>query len=254
MTLSTQLKDQLCVSAKQYAADAGIPITVRKSAVLFCNLADSFCSDSYEAIQSNADWNARTEKAHQQVPGSLEMQSSNSSDALLMNIFCHPKIATWKGVQDVLGFVVDKPVFGFKACVPKHGTDGDKTEIDLAIGNCFAEAKLTEEGFTEKLKSEVEKYEGFADVFHVSSLAQDANNYRNYQVIRNILAAVHHDKDHILFCDQRRPDLVRDYLSTVACVREVRVRERCRVIFWQEIAQNAGKSLRDFLETKYGIC
>lgn len=254
MTLSTRLKEQLCASAKKFAANGDIPITARQSAVIFCNLADSFCPESYESIKRNEDWTARTEKAHSQVSGAFEMQSSNSSDALLMNIFCHPRIGTWKGVQKLFGFVPRMPVYGVMARVPKAGTNGDDTEIDLAIGDSFAEAKLTEESFTAKAKSEVEKYEMFSDIFHVSSLPQDEDNYNNYQVVRNILAAVHHDKDHLLLCDQRRPDLVRDYLRTVACVRDVRIRQRCRVIFWQEIAQCVGKSLQEFLELKYGIC
>lgn len=182
------------------------------------------------------------------------MQSSNSSDALLMNIFCHPKIASWKGVQKVLGFVPTAPVFGLKARVAKRGTVGDHTEIDLAIGNCFAEAKLTEADFTDKPKSEVEKYNSFKAVFHTDALEQDNDSYRHYQVIRNVLAAFEHNKDHILLCDQRRPDLVRDYLTTITCIREVQFRRRCRVVFWQEIVQSSGKELRLFLDEKYGIC
>jgi len=254
MSLSTQLKNELSASAMQYAADVDISVTARKSAVIFRSLADSFCPASYKAIQRNEDWNLRTQKKHTQVSDTCEMQSSNSSDALLMSVFCHPKIATWKGVQDVLGFVPNQPVFGLMARVPKRGTDGDDTEIDLAFGECFAEAKLTEVGFTDKPKTEVEKYKAFSNVFHAASLAQNDENYHNYQVIRNVLAAVHHSKDHFLFCDQRRPDLVRSYLATVACIRENSVRQRCRVLFWQEIAQNVGKSLQMFLKTKYAIC
>ena len=202
MTPSARLKEQLCASATKYAADGDIAFAARQSAVIFCNLADSFCPESRESIERNEDWTARTKKVHSQVPNTFEMQSSNSSDALLMNIFCHPDIAKWKGVQDILGFIPQIPVFGLKARVPKGGTNGDDTEIDLSICDTFAEAKLTEESFTAKAKSEVERYLDFSDIFHVSSLPQDEHNYGNYQVIHHILPAVHHNQNHLFFCDQ----------------------------------------------------
>ena len=168
MTLSTKLKEQLRASGKKFAADGHISIKARQSAIIFDNLTDSFCPESRESIARNEDWRTRTKKAHTQVSDTYEMQSSNSSDALLMNTFCHPEIDTWKGVQNILGLIPKEPVFGFKAKVLKVGTNGDDTEIDLVIGDCFAEAKLTEENFTSKAKSEVEKYEKFSSVFRVA--------------------------------------------------------------------------------------
>ena len=46
------------------------------------------------------------------VEGMLEMESSNSSDALLMNVFCHPHISEWKGIRDVMGNSLDQIRFG----------------------------------------------------------------------------------------------------------------------------------------------
>lgn len=62
-----------------------------------------------------------------------------------------------------------------------------------------------------------------------------------------------HGKRHILICDERRPDLVRRYFETVACVRDVAIRRKCGVVFWQEIKAACGKELRDYLEEKYGM-
>ena len=254
MGQSELLKEQLTAAAQRYANERKIGVKCRDSAVIFDDIADSFCQQSYAEILRYPDWSARTKKRHTQVDGAYEMQSSNSSDALLMNIFCHPKLAIWRGIHNVLGFVPNAPSFGIKARITKQGVDGDETEIDLAVGNSFAEAKLTEADFTDKPKSEVEKYDSFGVVFHKDSLEQSGDSYRNYQVIRNILAAVQHDKDHFLLCDERRPDLVRAYMQTVACVREIGIRRRCSVIFWQEIYRNAGEGLREFLECKYGFC
>ena len=254
MFLVNQLKAALRGQAKAYAAATSAPITERTSAVIFQRLPDAFCPASYESIQANPAWASRTGKQHSQVPGVLEMQSSNSSDALLMSVFCHPHIAEWQGVQEVLRLRPHSPVFGLMARVPKYGTNGDETEIDMAIDDCLVEAKLTETGFTEKAKAEVTKYEDLTTVFDIDSLPQSESHYRNYQVIRNVLAAVHHHKRHVLLCDHRRPDLARDYYETVACVREIGVRRRCRVIFWQEIAEKAGETLRGYLCARYGMC
>ncbi len=94
------------------------------------------------------------------------MQSSNSSDALLMSIFCHPEVASWKGVSNLLGCAVGSPEFGFLANVAKAGAAIEGTEIDMVLEDSFVEAKLTETDFTSKTKSEVEKYRDFATFFH----------------------------------------------------------------------------------------
>jgi hypothetical protein len=181
------------------------------------------------------------------------MQSSNSSDALLMNIFCHPQLVAWKGVADLLGYVPADPVFGLMARVAKQGTDGDATEIDLAIGDCLVEAKMTEKDFTEKAIPEVLKYTHLQERFHVDLLAREKGCFQNYQVIRNLLASIQHRRKHVLMCDERRPDLVLRYMATVSCLRDPADRLNCRVVFWQDLARACGKGLRDFLATKYGI-
>jgi hypothetical protein len=58
----------------------------------------NFLRESYCAILRNASWRKRLLKAHTQARSALpredrawkELDSSNSSDALLMNIFCFP--------------------------------------------------------------------------------------------------------------------------------------------------------------------
>ena len=113
-----QFKKSLCRSAKDYAASHGLQVDESwATAIIFKTIADNFCPDSYQAISATSDWSERTRKPHSRVAGILEMQSSNSSDALLMSIFCHPQLVAWKGVADLLGFVPSAPVFGLKARV-----------------------------------------------------------------------------------------------------------------------------------------
>jgi hypothetical protein len=249
-----QFKRSLRQSAKDYADSNALRIDESwSSAVIFENVADNFHPDSYQAIGETPDWLGRTLKPHNRVADALEMQSSNSSDALLMSVFCHPRLVTWKGVTDLLGFVPTDPVFGLKARVAKQGTDGDATEIDLAIGDCLVEAKLTEKDFTEKAAPEVLRYTHLQEHFHVDLLGQRNGHFQNYQVIRNLLAAIQHWRKHVLICDERRPDLVVRYMDTVSCLRDPAHRVNCRVVFWQDLARASGRDLSEFLASKYGI-
>jgi impB/mucB/samB family C-terminal domain len=68
----------------------------------------NFMAPSYRAILKNSGWRRRLEKVHAQarrsLPGSerrwRELDSSLSSDALLMNIFCYPRITKSISVED----------------------------------------------------------------------------------------------------------------------------------------------------------
>ena len=51
----------------------------------------------------------------------------------------------------------------------------------------------------------------------------------------------------------RRPDLIKAFYQTVNCLIDIKNRERCEFITWQEISNAAGKDLKTFLKLKYGI-
>jgi len=240
--------------AEAYALEKGLTInTSHQSAVIFEEIEDNFFPASFKSIQSHGKWPERLGKSHQTVPRVKEMQSSNSSDALLMSIFCHPKIDSWKGVRDLLGVSSIDPVFGDKPRVKKNGTKGDETEIDLTLEKVFVEAKLTESGFTEKEVFEVENYTELKSVFDTEALPRKSDCFANYQVIRNLLASIQLGNRHLLICDERRPDLVRSYFETVVCLRDGKHRKSCGVVFWQEISMVCGTDLKEYLAQRYGI-
>ncbi len=250
---SSILKSELCDLAKSYglkniSTSYAHPSAVSKSAVIFKDVESNFQQSSWEEIVATAAYFDRTKKAHSHFPSAsiLEMQSSNSSDALAMNIFCHPQIKSWVGVATLLKLSSLANVeFGYKAGVLKSKLP-DATEIDLYLNNSiFVECKLTEEGFTHKDKSEVEKYDEFANVFHIEHLHQDELGYHNYQLIRNILAANQYKGRFLLFCDMRRPDLAKSFFETVRCIKDVDLRIRCEIVYWQDIARVVGLDLRN---------
>lgn len=224
-----------------------------ESAIIFYDIKDNFHHESYENIINNKEWEKRLQKPHQKLKDVKEMQSSNSSDALLMNIFCHPSINKWKGLKDLFGAEIESLCFGHPGRVSLKDGKKDGTEIDMSFSDVFCEAKLTENDFTTKHKSIVENYSRFDETFNIEYLKRKNDEYHNYQIIRNILASREYNKRHVLICDERRADLIREYLNTVSCLHDMEIRIKCRVIFWQEIAEKCGESLREWIKEKYGI-
>lgn len=238
---------------------------ITNNAVIFNSTSYNFHSKSWEIIKNNSSYLKRTLKTHNYkgfigiVPKIMEMQSSNSSDALAMNIFCYPDFMKWNGVKKLFGITDFSDIqFGFKAKVKKLYSENeeDATEIDIRINDdILIECKLTEDEFTKKDKKEVLKYVMFEKIFHKDKLIQDDNRYSNYQLIRNILAAEQHDSRFILICDIRRPDLAKSFYQTIRCIKDdyIDLRTKCEIIYWQDIAQVVGKELKYFLNEKYRI-
>jgi hypothetical protein len=136
----------------------------------------NFFDASYAAMAARPEWMRRLDKIHalgRALPKAesgrrwRELDSSMSSDALLMNVFC----AAAPQVRQALGVDSDaEPVFGWKARVPlAPGPLGrprfDRTEVDMRWGDLLVEAKLTETDFQTRAVSIVEGYRDFDAVF-----------------------------------------------------------------------------------------
>jgi hypothetical protein len=135
----------------------------------------NFFDAAYAAIVARPEWMRRFDKIHAQgraIPRAdsgrrwRELDSSMSSDALLMNVFCTPGVAEAPAVRRTLGVDgEDPPVFGWKARVPLKGGRFDRTEVDMRLGSLLVEAKLTEGDFQSKAAAVVEAYRDFDAVF-----------------------------------------------------------------------------------------
>jgi len=261
MDFSKELKDSLNKTTLDYIKKKGIPSSEYvkyKSAIVFNTSTDgtvnpNFNKNSLRHISKNQDWKNRLTKRHTHFKDdTLEMASSNSSDALLMNIFCHPKFSTWKGPQSILGFANEQPEFG---CNPGIETHNSPTEIDMILGDVIYEAKLTETDFTIKDLQTIQRvYPGMEDVFDLEYLSE-GDSVKHYQLLRNIYAVSEVDgiNKFMLLVDYRRPDLLHSLVDVINAIRYDELRRKCGFITWQEIARTVGKDLRDFLQLKYGI-
>ncbi len=234
------LSNDKSLSAKQY-----------KTAYIFDDVQMNFHPESYNYLTSNESWKERLVKNHSQLNEKREMQSSNSSDALLMNIFCHPKFLKWRGVRDLLGANLhDTFTFGWN---PKfdNETKLSPTEIDVKFGDTIVEAKLAEESFTEKELSVVKTYTDFPKLFHVGDLMNSDGKVSNYQLIRNIITAYNDDLKFILLLDEQRTDLIRSYFQTCCAIKDRSLLKKLSFLTWQELASFCGRDLKDYIHKKY---
>jgi hypothetical protein len=137
----------------------------------------NFLNGAYQAILARPEWAKRLNKVHaqgrglprlQEDPGYKwkELDSSMSSDALLMNVFCTPGVAEEPKVRRMLGVDSEEmPVFGWKARIPLKNGLLDRTEVDMRWGGLLVEAKLTEQDFQKSAAAVVEAYRDFDAVF-----------------------------------------------------------------------------------------
>ena len=233
----------------------------------------NFHPASYARICENHAWARRLAKVHTASRRSrarkdwqwMELDSANSSDALLMNIFCHPEVFS-DGilnlrVANLLNVeVASQPCFGINPGVPlRNGHSGgpnpvDRTEIDLDLGNLFVEAKLTETGFQNARLRLIERYRDLETVFDISRLPWTSDGIvQGYQLIRNVLAAFAGDASFCVLSDARRRDLIEVWYTVLSAVHCSGFAWRLKLLTWQELAAVLPADLQQFLETKYGI-
>jgi hypothetical protein len=135
----------------------------------------NFFDAAYAAILRRAEWMRRFDKIHARgraLPKAAggrrwrELDSSMSSDALLMNVFCGLGIEDVQAVRRALGVDGDEePVFGWRARVPLATGRSDRTEVDMRWGSLLVEAKLTEGDFQTCRAAVAEGYRDFDAVF-----------------------------------------------------------------------------------------
>lgn len=265
-----ELRRALAVAATQYAQGRSIPYYVSRGTpptVLFHphgeNRHGSFLPATYRKILATPDWNRRLEKAHSQrsaLPAerqdmARELDSSTSSDALLMNLFCHPASTDAPLLAALFGLTtLPTPAFGVKAKVPLKGQGEDQTELDMQLGPVNVESKLTESDFTEADLAKVLTYQDAESVFDLDHLKAPGGRVSHYQLLRNVLAIRScSERRFVLLADSRRPDLLAAWQEVMEAIREESLRQRCRVITWQEAAFCAPRAVREFLREKYAI-
>ncbi|HMK22633.1 MAG TPA: hypothetical protein VK466_09880, partial [Terriglobales bacterium] len=157
---AAELRRELSERARAYAGARALPYCVsygEQATVCFEGFGigqhGNFHPGSYGRILANPGWRARLFKVHttagRHLPKSengrrRELDSCTSSDALLMNVFCHPGTLRAARVRALLGVEGHEvPEFGFRARVPLGSGQGDRTEVDMRLGNLLVEAKLT---------------------------------------------------------------------------------------------------------------
>ncbi len=270
MAHPAELRAELGQRAEAYARRHAIPyaLSLGPSPTVLFEPYDggrrhgNFLPATYRALLAHDPWRRRLNKRHpmfKRMPRNErghwnELDSSTSSDALLMNVFCHPGTLRNGRVAKMLGEDAGSiPQFGFKPRVPLASGRTDRTEVDLRLGDLLIEAKLTENDFQRKRKSVVEGYRDFEEVFDRRRLPQTREEYLGYQLIRNVLAAHATGCSFCVLCDARRLDLKDAWAEVLQWVRPGELRRRSKMLTWQELAPALPLTVRAFLVGKYGI-
>ena len=269
---AAQLRNDITARSQQFAQQNGIAF--RRSQYDFGSLVFSPSADgthhgnfhpaSFRAILRRRIWLKRFGKVLT-VPERLkqvaddrrlcELDSCCSSDALLMNIFCHPGVRRSAVVLGLLGLHdTAVPIFGWRARVPLGEDKFDRTEVDMKFGSLLVESKLTESSFESCPIDSMRRYPYFSEIFRLADLPRFRREYQCYQLLRNVLAANAHNASFCLMTDARRTDLTEACFHIIAAIRPLELRMRCKLLTWQELMPALPRSLRDFLEHKYGIC
>jgi hypothetical protein len=222
----------------------------------------NFLPAAYKRILHQPAWKARLAKVYtgsRFLPRSAdrtrgELECANSSDALLMNIFCYPGILRRQAVCSLLGLPPGiRAQFGVRPGIPLKNGAQDRSEMDLKLGDLFLEAKLTEGDFQTARHDLVHRYRDLDAVFAVDRLPMRNEKYRSCQLIRGALAAHACGASFAVVCDQRRQDLIDDCFQVMSAVASAELRCRMSVVTWQELAETLPRKVRAFLGEKYGI-
>jgi hypothetical protein len=222
----------------------------------------NFLTASYKRIQQQPGWKARLAKVYtgsRFIPRKAdrrrgELECANSSDALLMNIFCYPGILRRPALCSLLGIEPGlHPAFGFRPRIPLKNGAQDRSEVDLKLGHLLIEAKLTEGDFQTARCDLIHRYRDFDAVFDVGRLPMRKEKYCSSQLIRGALAAHAHGASFAVVCDERRQDLIDDCFEVISAVLNAELRCRMSVVTWHELALAMPPKVRTFLVEKYGI-
>ncbi|MGB6870577.1 MAG: hypothetical protein WA399_21015 [Acidobacteriaceae bacterium] len=256
------------ISARNQARAPQFPHELTWSAspsVLYAESAGlhgNFLPASWKRIGANPAWRKRLAKSYtasRHVPRAgdrrrFELDCAASSDALLMNIFCYPKVLHRPALCALLGIESGlEPDFGFRPPIPRLHGHIDRTEIDMRLGSLLIEAKLTEGDFQRAPLRRLADYPQLSEIFDIERLPIASGRIDNWQLLRGVLAAHATASSFLVFCDRRRPDLIDRWFTVMGSVSSSALRTRLGLLTWQEIAATLPVRLQQFLSEKYGI-
>jgi len=228
----------------------------------------NFQQNSLEVILADASYKGRLKKVHSRRSGfpsphnktACELDSCNSSDALLMNIFCYPKIRDRINIGiDVQNLTIqgEDIHFGIPIRLFKRNNQSEisPTEIDMVIGDTIVEAKLSETDFQPLNKTLFDSYESFFNLVEERMIIDQSNQFLPiYQLLRNATIRRMLNCKMVVIIDDRKANLKKYYRSFVGALKQREDRDKIFMVTWQDLVKTIEiADLKSFLKIKYGI-
>lgn len=266
-----QLRREINLKAMMYAQKNDLPFYMSKGGtVLFEEYTDkrgfclhgNFLPETYFTVGKKPVWAKLLRKQYQyrnSLPlfrqgGARQVDSSSSTEALLINVLCHPAMHQNRELLDILGVEAYVPSFAAKCGLKRKAGSDHAFEAHAILSNeLIIEAALSETNFCERPKAYIESIEGFFDAFDDFALPQSKFSYMNSRLIQAILYARLKGMGFVLLLDARRPDLLDAFRKVQASIKDQDVKGRIHVFTWQSIVDTLPEDLSAFLMEKYGI-
>lgn len=266
-----QLRREINLKAMMYAQKNDLPFYMSKGGtVLFEEYTDkcgfcmhgNFLPQTYSTIYQKPVWAKLLQKQYQyrnSLPlfrqgAARQVDSSSSTEALLINVLCHPAMHDNRELLDVFGVDSYVPRFAAKCSLKRVAGADHVFEAHAVLSDkLLIEAALSETNFAERPKAYVESIEGFTEVFDSFALPQTKLSFMNFRLIQAILFAKEKNMGFVLFIDGRRPDLIDAFRKVQAAMKDVEMKNRLHVFTWQSLVDSLPEDLMVFLAEKYGI-
>jgi hypothetical protein len=262
-----ELRRELTLRAITYAQRNCLPHFLSKGGTIFfepyldasgVTRHGNFFAPSYQIIRHDPEWagmlnhgvaNANAIPRLKQGVA-METDSSCSTAALAMSLFCLPEIN--EAVASILKVEAGRPRFAgeIKSSGRRKKSREFEPDIILNGGGVYVWAVLTESLTGAMTVSELEQHPSIQRFADLNRLAVSGGIVRYADVLKMYLTAQQNNARFVLIIDQRRQDLAKAYRKIMQAAKSSDIGS---LLTWQDLAKVLPGDAKAFVQQKYGI-
>ena len=262
-----ELRRELTLRAITYAQQNNLPHFLSKGGTIFfepyldasgVTRHGNFFAPSYQIIRHDPEWAgmlnhgvANSNAIPRLKQGiAMETDSSCSTAALAMSLFCLPEIN--EAVASILNIEAGRPHFAGEIRGSGRRKKDRQLEPDIILNNgeVYLWAILTESLTGAMTVSELEQQPSIKRFTDPHRLAVSGGIVRYADVLKMYLTARQNNARFVLIVDHRRQDLAKAYRRIMQAAK---LADTGCLLTWQEIAKVLPVEAQAFVQQKYGI-